>query len=185
MKRTPQTLSEDERRLLAAWAADCAEQVLHLFEAERPTDARPRAAIARTRAFADGMLNTAIEIRNRFGDGSAARDAETPVAAAAAMSAGQASAVCHMGAHALGAAAYAIKAKSVAAHGATEAAENEIRWQLCHMNLEVQSALRSLPPLGENRSGPLGAGLLARGFIGTTIEKLHQAIGGSHQAHCP
>ena len=29
--RSPQTLSEAERRLVAAWAADCAERVLGLF----------------------------------------------------------------------------------------------------------------------------------------------------------
>ncbi len=34
MVRSPQTLSEADRRLVAAWAADCAERVLGLFEAE-------------------------------------------------------------------------------------------------------------------------------------------------------
>ncbi|MBW4656850.1 MAG: hypothetical protein KME20_27950 [Kaiparowitsia implicata GSE-PSE-MK54-09C] len=68
-----------------------------VFEADRP-----RAAIARTRAFARGELDTASEIRQRFGGGSAARETKSPAAAAAARAAGQASAVCHMGAHALG-----------------------------------------------------------------------------------
>ena len=67
--RSPQTLSEADRRLVAAWAADCAERVLGLFEAEAPADDRPRAAIARTRAFARGELNTAEEIRRRFAGG--------------------------------------------------------------------------------------------------------------------
>ena len=64
--RSPQTLSEAERRRVAAWAADCAERVLGLFEAEAPADDRPRAAIARARAFGRGELNTAEEIRKRF-----------------------------------------------------------------------------------------------------------------------
>ena len=64
--RFSQTLSEADRRLVAAWAADCAERVLGLFEAETPDDDCPRSLIARTRAFSRGDLNTAEEIRRRF-----------------------------------------------------------------------------------------------------------------------
>jgi hypothetical protein len=32
------TLSEDDRRVLAVWAADCAERTLSLFEARAPDD---------------------------------------------------------------------------------------------------------------------------------------------------
>ncbi|MHB1873647.1 MAG: putative immunity protein [Streptosporangiaceae bacterium] len=81
---SPQTLSEADRRLVAAWAADCAERVLPLFEAEAPDDDRPRALIARARAFARGGLNTTEEIRRRFAGGVAAGEAKTPAAAAAA-----------------------------------------------------------------------------------------------------
>src|SRR3954447_4613514 len=107
--RSPQTLSEGDRRIVAAWAADCAERVLGLFEAVAPEDRRPRDAIARTRAFARGELDASEEIRRRFAGGGAARDTRAPAAAAVARSAGQAAAVAHMGAHALGAAAYAAK----------------------------------------------------------------------------
>src|SRR5207302_9772598 len=41
---SPQTLSEGDRRIVAVWAADCAERVLGLFEAEAPGDSRPRDA---------------------------------------------------------------------------------------------------------------------------------------------
>ncbi len=44
---SPQTLSEADRRCVAAWAADCAERVLPLFEAEAPGDGRPRDTAAR------------------------------------------------------------------------------------------------------------------------------------------
>jgi hypothetical protein len=108
---SPQTLSESDRRIVAAWAAACAERVLALFEAQAPGDRRPRDAIARTRAFARGELAVADEIRRRFVGGGAARDVRAPAAAAAARAAGQATAVAHMGAHALGAAAYAAKAR--------------------------------------------------------------------------
>lgn len=53
---SPQALSESDRRVVAAWAADCAERVLPLFEAEEPDDPRPRDGIARARAFARGEL---------------------------------------------------------------------------------------------------------------------------------
>jgi hypothetical protein len=56
---SPQSLSESDRRIVAAWAASCAERVLALFEAEAPGDRRPRDAIARTRAFARGELGVA------------------------------------------------------------------------------------------------------------------------------
>jgi hypothetical protein len=173
---SPQTLSEADRRLVAAWAADCAERVLGLFETEAPDDDRPRALIARTRAFARGEVNTTEEIRRRFTGGVGTRDVKTPAAAAAARAAGQAVAICHMGAHALGAAAYAVKAAGLADPDRPEAIEDEIRWQLDHMSAEVRAALRSLPPLGENSSGPLGPGLLASGQLGTIICDLQAGL---------
>jgi Imm-5 like putative immunity protein len=176
MIRSPQTLSEAERRRVAAWAADCAERVLGLFEAAAPADDRPRAALARTRAFARGELNTAEEIRRRFVGGVPADEVKAPAAAAAARAAGQAVAICHMGAHALGAAASAVKAASLAAPGRRQVVDDEIRWQLDHMTAEVRAALRALPPVGENSSGPLGPGLLSSGQLGTIIRKLQAGL---------
>jgi hypothetical protein len=175
-KRSPQTLSEADRRLVAAWAADCAARVLGLFEAEAPDDDRPRALIARTRAFARGELNTAEEIRRRFTGGVRAGDVQTPAAVAAARAAGQAVAICHMGAHALGAAAYAVEATGLAHQNRPEAVEDEIRWQLDHMSPEVRAALLALPPIGENSSGPLGPGRFASGRLGAIIRELQAGI---------
>lgn len=176
MVRSPQTLSETERRLVAAWAADCAERVLGFFEAEAPADDRPRSAIARTRAYARGELNTAEEIRRRFVGGVPAGEVKTPAAAAAARAAGQAVAICHMGAHALGAAAYAVRATSLAAPDRPSVVDDEIRWQLTHMTAGVRAALRALPPVGENSSGPLGPGLLASGQLGAIIRDLQVGL---------
>ena len=53
------TLSEDERRLIALWAADCAERVLQLFEAKAACDTRPREAIEGGRDFGRGARRTA------------------------------------------------------------------------------------------------------------------------------
>ncbi len=172
---SPQTLSEADRRIVAAWAADCAERVLGLFEAEAPQDGRPRDAIVRTRAFARGELDVAEEIRHRFKNGGAAREVSAP-AAAAARAAGQAAAIPHMGAHALGAAAYAAKAAGLAAPDRADAVTDEVRWQLDHISAAARAALRLLPPVGENRSGPLGPGLLASGLLGTIIRDLQAGL---------
>jgi hypothetical protein len=172
---SPQTLSEADRRIVAVWAADCAERVLGLFEAEAPGDPRPREAIARLRAFARGELGV-TEARRRFVAHAAAREVSAPAAVAAARAAGQAASVPHMGAHALGAAAYAAKAAGLAAPDEPEAVAQEIRWQLGQMSAAARVALRQLPPVGENRSGPLGPGLLANGLLGRIIGDLQASL---------
>ncbi len=173
---SPQTLSEAERRIVAAWAADCAERVLELFEAEAPGDRRPRDSIARTRSFARGELGVAGEIRRRFVGSDAARKVGSPTAAAAARAAGQAAGIPHMGAHALGAAAYAAKAAGLAAPDCPDAVAKEIEWQLRTISVATRAALAKLPPVGENRSGPLGPGLLAKGLLGTIIRDLQTGL---------
>lgn len=45
-------------------------------------------------------------------------------------------------------------------------------WQLAQTTADVRAALRALPPVGENRSDPLGPGLLASGQIGMIIRQL-------------
>ena len=174
---SPQTLSEADRRTVALWAADCAERVLPLFEAEAPSDGHPADAIARARAFGRGELDAAGQIRQRFVAGRAASAVADPAAIAAARSAAQASGVAHMGAHALGAAAYAAKAAGLAS--GDDAADAEISWQLSHMTGPVRIALRRLPLLGEDPGGPLGSGLLASGILGSIIRKLQAGLAAS------
>lgn len=176
MAGSRQTLAETDRRSAAAWAADCSERVLHIFETGAPDDPRPRQAIERTRAYARGELDTASQIRNRFGGGSAASSAHTPAAAAAARAAGQASAVCHMGAHALGAAAYAARAAGLFAADNPNAMSDEILWQLTHLPEPVRTALATLPAIGTDPSGPLGPGLLASGEMMQIIRALQAKI---------
>jgi hypothetical protein len=150
--------------------------VLGLFEAQARRDSRPQEAIARTRAFARGELRVAEEIRRRLENGGAAREVSDPAATAAARAAGQATAIPHMGAHALGAAAYAAKAAGLAAPDRPDAVSEEVRWQLAHMSAAVTAALRQLPSVGENQSGPLGRGLLASGLLGTIIRDLQASL---------
>lgn len=81
-----------------------------------------------------------------------------------------------MGAHALGAAAYAAKAAGLAASDQQKAISEEIRWQLAHMSAAAAAALRKLPPVGENSSGPLGPGLLASGVLGTIVREIQARL---------
>lgn len=81
-----------------------------------------------------------------------------------------------LGAHALGAAAYAVKAASLAAPNRPQAVTDEIRWQLRQMSPAVSTALRQLPPVGENAAGPLGPGLLASGEVGAIIRGLQAGL---------
>lgn len=178
MGRSPQTLSVDERRLVASWAADCAERVLAIFEDAVPDDDRVRAAIEQARSFAAGELDVDDAVRRRGGHaGAAAREAPTPASRAAAHAAEQAAAVAHMGAHALGAAGYAAKASTLAA-GCDDGAvtRTEARRHVTAMTDAVAQALCSLPALGENRSGPLGPGRLTSGNVGDAIRTIQELL---------
>ena len=123
------TLTDYDHRLLALWAAACAEHVLHLFESVQPSDPRPRRTIESTRAWARGEF-TMSQARAAAGANAAAREL-IGAARFAAYAAGQAVAVTHVPAHELGAAAYAIKAARAAApDGERESAGRlECQWQ--------------------------------------------------------
>jgi len=124
------TLTDGDHRLLALWAASCAEHVLHLFESARPEDARPRQAIEAARAWTRGELSM-MQTRNAGGHAmGAARDLRG-AARNAAYAAGQAAVVAHVAEHELGAAAYAIKAvRAAVPAGESEAAGRiECAWQ--------------------------------------------------------
>ena len=72
---------------LALWAADCAERVLNLFEAERPQDDRPRKAINAARAWQLGMINVTEARATAFAAHAAARETTTSGSRAAARAA--------------------------------------------------------------------------------------------------
>ena len=124
------TLTDSDHRLLALWAAACAEHVLHLFESVQPSDPRPRLAIEQIRAWARGEIRMS-QSRAAGGHAMAAARALSGAARHAAYAAGQAAVVAHVAAHELGAAAYAIKAAraAVPAIEAESAGRLECRWQ--------------------------------------------------------
>ena len=135
------TLKDADHRLLAFWAADCAKHVLHFFEAERPSDSRPRLAIQQARAWARGEITVT---RAKEAAGAANTSARTLRGAAryAAYAAAQAAVVAHVAAHELGAAAYAIKAaRAYAPAGMGEKAGRlECLWQ----RRQLPKAIRKL-----------------------------------------
>jgi hypothetical protein len=135
------TLTDADHRLLALWAADCAEHVLPLFEAVQPADPRPREAIARIRAWARGEVNMSGS-RAAGGHAMAAARGLTGAARHAGFAAGQAAVVAHVAAHELGAAAYAIKAVRAAAPEGEgeERGRAECRWQ----RAQLPDAIREL-----------------------------------------
>lgn len=99
-------------RDLALQAADQAEAVLSVFQADRPDDARPAQAIAAARAWARGEIGCAEARAATFAAHAAARQASSSVAAAAARAAGHAAATAHVVEHARHAADYARKAEA-------------------------------------------------------------------------
>jgi hypothetical protein len=124
------TLSDDDHHLLAIWAADCAEHVLHMFEQVRPDDDRPRRAIELARTWARGEVSW-WDARTAGGHANAAARDLKGGARHAAYAAGQAAGVGHVAAHELGAAAYAIRAAQAAAppNQRVEAGRLECQWQ--------------------------------------------------------
>ena len=124
------TLQDTDHHLLAVWAADCAQHVLHLFEEMQPNDDRPRRVIELARAWTRGEI-TMSQSRAAGGHAMAAARKLSGAARHAAYAAGQAAAVAHVAAHELGAAAYAIKAvRAAMPKGDSEfAGRRECQWQ--------------------------------------------------------
>ena len=131
-RRVYKKYGEDDRRLMADWALDCAERVLHFFETSRAHDDRPRRAIETGRAWVRVGVFRMSDIRGAsLAAHAAAREMKEEHAARfAARAAGQAVAAAHVPQHAYGAAYYALKAIAAAdpAHAEAKLAE-ERDWQ--------------------------------------------------------
>ena len=142
------TLSEAERRVLAAWAADCAERALPRFATDDP---RPQQAIDGARAFARGELDIeGCQALSRAAH-AAARTVTDPAAVAAARAAGHAAAIAQTGSHARGV-IYAAKA--------APDPDEELDWQAAHASPETIEILQRLPwPDGDSLAGRLHAKL--------------------------
>jgi hypothetical protein len=134
------TLTDADHHLLAVWAADCAEHVLHFFEEAQPNDKRPRKAIELARAWARGEITMT---QARSDSNASAREGED-AAREAAHAAAQAAAVAHVAAHELGAAAYAIRAVRAAApkEKRDETGRLECQWQRERLPEKIRGLVR-------------------------------------------
>ena len=135
------TLDDSQHRLLAAWAADCAEHVLVHFYSQYPEDDRPRRAIEQARAWSRGEISMTQAREAAYSAHDAAKIA-TGAAREAARAAGHAAATAHMADHELGAAAYAIRAVRAASppDKRDEAGRIECQWQ----REQLSDAIRAL-----------------------------------------
>ncbi|PPF60468.1 hypothetical protein C5C13_04055 [Clavibacter michiganensis] len=124
------TLTDDDHRLLALWAVACAEHVRPLFEAERPDDPILRATLEVARGWVRGEVPMKEAHQQSFRANAAGKGLPDP-ARFTALAVGQAVAVAPVAAHDLGAAAYAIRAASLAAPPADRdaALDAERAWQ--------------------------------------------------------
>lgn len=129
---------KQDHRLLALWAADCAEHVLEHFEQHYPDDQRPKKAIEACRAWERGELAMPDARKTALASHAAARDAQEAQAVAAARSAGHAAATAHVATHAPHASAYAIKALI-----GTAMAEAEGTWQYERLPKHLRAAIFS------------------------------------------
>jgi len=133
------TLKDADHHLLAVWAADCAQHVLHFFEQIQPDDDRPRRAIEQARAWSKGEITMTEARTAAFAAHAAARNV-TGAAKEAARAAGHAVAVAHMADHELGAAAYAIRAACAAVpeDKREEIGRLECQWQREQLPIEIR-----------------------------------------------
>lgn len=154
------TLSEEDRRLVGLWAADCAERVLPLFEAKAPADTRPREAIEGIRAFAHGGKRTTRLRSLAWAAHAAAREVGDPVATAAARAASLAAATAyvhalatpHQAKHVLGPAVYGARARELEAVDDPGVGEEEIRWAIARASPTVREVVQRMPARSPGRS---------------------------------
>jgi len=135
-------LDPARHRLLATWAADCAERVLPLYVRHCPADPRPASAIESARAWARGEITVGVARRAAVQAHAAAREATDDAARAAARAAGHAVATAHMADHALGPVYYGVKAAASDAD-ASSRAEAEHEWQLTRLPEGIRELVSS------------------------------------------
>lgn len=155
-------LDRDRHRLLAAWAAACAERVLPLFEAICADD-RPRQAIEVARAWARGEVPVGAAQKAAVRAHAAARAVKSETATAAARAAGHAVATAHMADHSLGAAHYALKALAAAA----APVEGERSWQM----EQLPESVRELVASALDRRFAAGIAVPVRGLDPRAVRK--------------
>lgn len=147
-------LSTQDLRTVAGFAVACAEEVLPVFEADRPGDERPRAALEAARAFAAGAERTRLLRTTALGAHAAAREAGTEAGREAARAAGQAAAAAYLHPlaratqvrHILGAAAHAARAVELLVGGDEAAGDRALEHARRRATPALVDVLRRYPP---------------------------------------
>lgn len=138
-ERVDHRIFQPDKKVLAAWAAECAERVLPYFEERYPDDDRPRKAIEAVREWVStGEFRMPVIRGASLGAHAAARGKPEPDAGFAAHAAGQAAGTPHVPTHALGAAVYSIRAVA-ARSGNVDDGLRERDWQLQRLRSLVRS----------------------------------------------
>jgi hypothetical protein len=131
-ERIDHQIFKPDQKILALWAADCAERVLPYFEDIRPDDDRPGKAIEECREWArTGVFSMRVIRSASLSAHAAARDVkENEAACFAAHAAGQAVATAHVPTHALGSSLYGIRAVAAYSENVVDGLIKERNWQL-------------------------------------------------------
>jgi hypothetical protein len=162
------TMTVDDLRPVALWAADCAERALPLYEVAVPGDHRTRDAIESARVFGNGQRRdkrmrtlafAALAASGEIGDPgakSAARAAQMAVAVAYTQLDLAGTAAARQTMHLLAPAAYAAQARELAT-GDPAAADSEIAWAVEHSTDAVRAVVMwmPVPEAGRTRLGDL------------------------------
>ncbi len=152
-------LTADELRVVARYAAECAQEALPIFEANRPDDPRARAALDAAWQFVGGAPRSNLQRVAAMEAHRAAKDASTPAAGAAARAAGDAAAAAYLHplaratqvGHILRAAALAARAAELAA-GDGEAGAQVMERARLRATPALLDVLRRYPPAPEGRN---------------------------------
>jgi len=131
-------ISNTDHRILAVWAIDCTERVMHYFEESYPNDTRPRNAISTLQKWIDtGDFSMNIIRRASLEAHAAAKEYGNDTSACSvAHSAGQAVATAHVPTHSIGSALYALQAiyRDSTDDVTTHNFDIERAWQLKHLD---------------------------------------------------
>lgn len=153
-------LTMSELRVVARYAVESAEEVLPLFDAVRPDDARPRAAIDAAWSFANGAPRTRLQRVTALDAHRAAKDAADEAASFAARAAGDAAAAAYLHplanstqvGHVLRAAACAARAAELAAGDDSDVGDARIEQAHRRATSVLIGVLSRYPPAPSGRS---------------------------------
>ena len=136
-ERIVKLVKKTDKKILAIWAIDCAERVLHYFEEKYPGDHRPRKAIETLQTWINtGAFKMAVIRKASLDAHSTAREVgEDNAARSASRAAGQAVATAHVSTHSIGAAIYALQAihRATNSFDAEAVIAKEQNWQYEHL----------------------------------------------------